>query len=94
MTTMATKRSQSINRQAVRAHFRRQLVRLQEIECWIVPQGRLITRDVNAHRRFTVHPVATWVGRYAYPFDADQFLGDLDAALAKFAASRRPTSPA
>lgn len=72
------------DRRQVRSQFSMSCANLGEFSVyWLPSHRRIIARSCSCSRRFTVPPGAVHVGVYSHPFAAEDFLEDLDAAIAK-----------
>lgn len=72
---------------AERAKIRRlfviMLCNLQRFDLyWCPNERRLAVRTATASKKWATPQGATFIGAYTHPFPADDFLGDLDDALA------------
>jgi hypothetical protein len=75
---------------ADRARFRRlftaALCNLQQLRIyWSPSENKLIARGLTAQKKHPIPADAQLVGEYTHPFNATDFLGDLEDVLTKIA---------
>lgn len=78
-----------IERALARRAFVKRLSWLRHATIYWIPSTReLRARSANPRKRFKLPPDAARVGVYAYPFNPDDFLEDLDDCLERLRVER------
>lgn len=71
------------DRRAVKSQFSMSCANLAEFRAYWTPGARkMVARSVSCQREFRIPADAILIGLYAHPFNADQFLADLDCVIA------------